>query len=98
MTHVTKEGDKTYYTMIQNNNILRVPKGHKLSPEGIRIFRASVKSYGLGDILERELIRMGITQDRYKEIKEKFGFPPTCGCEKRKQWLNKVGAYLGIGK
>ena len=53
---------------------------------------------GLGDILERELTRMGITQDRYKEIKKKFGFPPTCGCEKRKEWLNKVGAYLGIGK
>ena len=53
---------------------------------------------GLGDRLEYELTRMGITQDRYKEIKEKFGFPPTCGCEKRKQWLNKVGVYLGIGR
>ena len=57
-----------------------------------------VATTGLGDILERELTRMGITQDRYKEIKEKFGFPPTCGCEKRKQWLNKVGVYLGIGR
>jgi hypothetical protein len=51
---------------------------------------------GLGDILERELTRMGITQSRYKEIKERFGLPPTCNCEKRKQWLNKVGRYIGI--
>ena len=64
---------------------------------GNRLQREAIHG-GLGDILERELKRMGITQDRYKEIKEKFGFPPTCGCEKRKQWLNKVGVYLGIGR
>jgi hypothetical protein len=55
-------------------------------------------SDGLGDALEQTLARMGITKDRYKEVKQKFGFPPTCNCEKRKQWLNKVGAYIGIGK
>lgn len=51
---------------------------------------------GLGDRLERELTRMGITQDRYKEIKKRFGFPPTCSCDKRKEWLNRVGNWIGV--
>ena len=46
---------------------------------------------GLGDWAEKKLSAMGITQDRYIEIKKKFGLPPTCGCNKRKEWLNKVG-------
>ena len=50
----------------------------------------------LGDLLERELTRMGITQDRYKEIRKMFGFPPTCSCDKRIAWLNRVGAYIGV--
>ena len=71
---------------------------HECNGRKIRVPKNSKRQFQLGDRLERELTRMGITQDRYKEIKKKFGFPPTCGCEKRKQWLNKVGAYLGIGK
>lgn len=51
---------------------------------------------GLGDALERQLKSWGITQDRYKEIKEKFGLPPTCACNRRIRWLNAAGKYLGI--
>ena len=57
-----------------------------------------VPKTGIGDILERELKRLNITQETYKKLKMRFGAIPTCGCEKRKQWLNKVGVYLGIGR
>ena len=50
----------------------------------------------LGDRLEQYLTAHGVTQGRYREVKEKFGLPPTCGCDKRKEWLNKVGAWLGL--
>ena len=52
---------------------------------------------GLGDRTERILASLGVTQERYVEIKAKFGLPPTCNCTARKTWLNNVGEYLGIG-
>ncbi len=54
------------------------------------------ESKGLGDRLELYLKSVGVTEDRYKEVKEKFGLPPKCGCAKRKRWLNAVGSHLGI--
>ena len=48
----------------------------------------------LGDWVERRLKAAGITEERYIEIKKKFGLPPKCGCKKRKEWLNRVGRYL----
>lgn len=51
---------------------------------------------GLGDRIERWLSSYGVTQEKYKEVKQKFGLPPTCGCDGRKEWFNKVGAYFGI--
>ena len=48
----------------------------------------------LGDWAERQLKSIGITQERYKQIKEKFGLPPTCNCGSRKAWLNRVGSYF----
>ena len=56
-----------------------------------------MKRKGLGDILERELKRLNITPEAYIKLKARFGAMPICSCEKRKQWLNKVGQYLGIG-
>tara|TARA_B100001564_G_scaffold325476_1_gene307038 strand:- start:1176 stop:1430 length:255 start_codon:yes stop_codon:yes gene_type:complete len=41
---------------------------------------------GLGDMVEKTLNRMGITEERFKKwfnLKE-------CNCSKRKKWLNKV--------
>ncbi len=52
---------------------------------------------GLGDYTERMLESIGITKERYAEVKEKFGFAPTCNCNGRKEWLNKVGRYFGFG-
>lgn len=47
----------------------------------------------LGDYTERLLASIGITEDRYREAKELFGLPPTCGCSQRKQWLNDVSDW-----
>ena len=50
---------------------------------------------GLGDRLESLLTRVGLTKDRYREIKGELGLPPTCDCDKRQEWLNKVGEKFG---
>ena len=50
----------------------------------------------LGDHTEQLLSSIGITKDRYVEAKERFGLAPTCSCDKRKEWLNRVGAWFGI--
>lgn len=47
----------------------------------------------LGDTVENMLKSVGVTEDRYKEAKSLFGLPPTCGCSKRKEWLNKVSDW-----
>jgi len=52
------------------------------------------KTEGLGDWAERQLSKLGITEDRYTKIKERFGLPPRCGCKKRKAWLNEVSDWL----
>jgi len=57
---------------------------------------APVSRNGLGDRLEHWLERRGITKERYAEIKEAFGLPPKCSCSARREWLNKVGRYLGL--
>jgi hypothetical protein len=49
---------------------------------------------GLGDQVEKMLKSLGITQERYVQVKQLFGLPPTCGCAKRREWLNKVGQWL----
>lgn len=51
---------------------------------------------GLGDNMKRWLRSWGITKERYVEVKEMFGLPPTCNCDERQQWLNKIGAHFGI--
>lgn len=48
---------------------------------------------GLGDWTERQLKKLGVAQDRYKAAKEYAGLAPTCSCEARKQWLNKVSEW-----
>jgi hypothetical protein len=48
---------------------------------------------GAGDKLESALAALGITPERYVAVKELFGLPPTCGCAKRKAWLNSVSDW-----
>jgi hypothetical protein len=49
---------------------------------------------GLGDHVEALLKSIGITQDRYTEVKAKFGLPATCGCSGRIEALNEWGAKV----
>tara|TARA_R100000808_G_C2153295_1_gene163389 strand:- start:2007 stop:2261 length:255 start_codon:yes stop_codon:yes gene_type:complete len=50
----------------------------------------------LGDYTEELLKSINITEDNWKEIKQRFGFAPTCSCQKRKAWLNNVSeVFLG---
>lgn len=48
---------------------------------------------GLGDYTESLLASIGVTQDRYVAAKQLFGLPPTCGCDARKEWLNRVSDW-----
>jgi hypothetical protein len=48
---------------------------------------------GWGDHVTTWLKNIGITEERYKDIKTKFGLPPTCNCSKRREWLNRVGEW-----
>lgn len=48
---------------------------------------------GLGDWAEKKLAKIGITEERYVEIKERFKLPPRCNCKKRKKWLNQVSDW-----
>jgi hypothetical protein len=48
---------------------------------------------GWGDAVTRALKKIGVTEERYKEVKAMFGLPPTCGCPQRREWLNQVGRW-----
>lgn len=48
---------------------------------------------GLGDWTEQMLSSIGVTKERYISAKEKFGLAPTCDCDARKEWLNKVSDW-----
>ena len=48
---------------------------------------------GLGDQVESLLASVGVTKERYAKAKELFGLPPTCGCESRKLYLNRVSEW-----
>lgn len=50
---------------------------------------------GLGDCTEQLLASIGVTKERYVAAKELFGLAPTCGCEDRKAWLNRVSEWCG---
>jgi len=46
-----------------------------------------------GTLLKLILVAVGITEERYKEVKELFGLPPDCKCAEREEWINKVVEY-----
>lgn len=43
-----------------------------------------------GDALEELLTSYGITKEWWIEYKAKHGLPPTCGCDSRREYLNKL--------
>ena len=50
-----------------------------------------VVSDGLGDKIEKVLSKFGITT----EMMQKVSGLKDCGCNKRKEWLNKIFGYKG---
>jgi hypothetical protein len=51
-------------------------------------------SGGLGDWVERQLGRIGLTRSRYLAIKQRLGLAPVCRCDGRKALLNRFGGWL----
>ena len=45
---------------------------------------------GLGDKVESVLTSVGITKQRYRKFKKALGLKGDCGCNKRKEALNKL--------
>jgi|TARA_R110000744_G_scaffold221980_1_gene340953 hypothetical protein len=58
-------------------------EGIDLDAEGIEV------SKGLGDTISKVLSKLGITTDVMKKVSGLQG----CGCDKRKEWLNKIFGY-----
>ena len=52
-------------------------------------------SFLLGDWVESRLTAVGMTKEKWVEIKSSVGLPPTCECEERQEWLNQVGTKFG---
>ncbi len=67
-----------------------------LKESGLKCANCGEGNPGLGDYTEQLLSSIGVTKDRYRAAKELFGLAPTCNCESRQQWLNTVGAWLGL--
>jgi len=59
--------------------------------------KRSAKSPQLGDRLESLLKKVGITEEKYRELKVMAGFSPTCNCPQRHRFLNKLPAALALG-
>lgn len=57
------------------------------------VAKCGVVAGGLGDRVERMLVSVGVTKDKWLAAKVAIGLPPVCGCEKRKAWLNKASNW-----
>jgi hypothetical protein len=53
-------------------------------------------SSGLGDLAAEFFASIGITEERYRNVKVAMHLDPKCNCADRRRWLNDVGAKLGI--
>lgn len=64
-----------------------------VQPDGVE---QQPKPWQLGDDLETMLTALGVTKDKWKAAKQKFGLPPNCGCAARQEWLNRVSENLQV--
>lgn len=73
--------------------------GHKIPKRlGDNVRRSCGKAKPkLGDRIETILKTVGITQDRYKELKELAGWKPNCACPQRVYFLNRITKRAIIG-
>ena len=61
----------------------------EMEKEGIDLGNYHAQTAGLGDAVEKVLIKLGITEERFKSwfnLKE-------CNCSKRKAWLNNIFSW-----
>ncbi len=49
----------------------------------------------LGDWVETRLSSIGVTKEKWIEVKSDVGLAPTCDCDERKEWLNRIGTKFG---
>lgn len=48
----------------------------------------------VGDLVEKALTTIGITQERVEKLTRTAGKPGWCGCAGRKKWLNEKGVEV----
>lgn len=48
----------------------------------------------IGDLVEKALTAVGITQERVEKLTRTAGQPGDCGCAGRKKWLNEKGVEV----
>lgn len=48
----------------------------------------------VGDLVEKALTAVGITQERVERLTRTAGKPGGCGCQGRKRWLNEKGVEV----
>lgn len=48
----------------------------------------------VGDLVEKALTTIGITQERVEKLTRTAGKPGGCGCAGRKKWLNERGVEV----
>jgi hypothetical protein len=58
----------------------------KLSERTARVVMQPQAGTALEDLLES----YGVTKEWWKEYKAKHGLPPTCGCDRRREYLNEL--------
>ena len=69
-------------------------RGPGQTPKEGAVSQKKSKPSAWGDRLHEWLESHGITEERYKLAKQKFGLPPKCNCAARQEWLNRVGAWF----
>lgn len=62
----------------------------KLRIRNERVVRIREEVPRPGDALEDLLTSYGVTKEWWKEYKAKHGLPPTCGCDRRREYLNEL--------
>ena len=74
--------------------LFRLTKERRGEPLPIVQYKSpATTTMGLGDFTESLLSSIGVTKDRYLEVKQLFNLAPSCNCEKRKEWLNQVSNW-----
>lgn len=68
----------------------------ELEKQGVKVnsYKAPGHNEGLGDKVEEVLLKLGITEQKFKE----FFNLKECNCTKRKKWLNGLFSWYNKNK